>query len=98
MLEDNGKFKGYCTQGMAGKSFCGSNQFTPIDFQIKRLNSQIKRCSLFPPVNDAASPRHLTNSPLTLISLDASRLEIAWRGRDLRVIWTASVSFAWVQL
>lgn len=36
MLEDNGKFKSYRTQGMAGKSFHGPNQFTPIDFQIKK--------------------------------------------------------------
>ena len=81
MLGDSSKFKSYCTHGVAGNTCRALTNLLLSVFRSKRLSSQIKRCLLLPPAKCAASPRHLTNPPLALISLHASRLESVWRGK-----------------
>lgn len=78
-----------------GKAPVGLSHLLLLVFRSKGLSSQIKRCPLLPPVKCVPLP-DTSQTPFGLVSLDASRWETAWRGRDLRVSWAASASSAWV--
>lgn len=84
VLGNRGKFKSSCMRGMAGRGCGGANQFTAIDFQIKRFSLQFKRCFRLPPARSAASPRHPTNPPWSGLAWMPRGWKGCGGGRDLR--------------
>lgn len=78
---DHSKFKNYLTQGMAGKGFGGSNQFTPIDFQIKEVQLTIQKILIAPSCCVCCLSQTPHKSPF---GLDLPLLEARGRGRDPR--------------
>lgn len=59
-----------------GEAAGGANQFTAIDFQIRRFSLQFKRCFRLPPARSAASPRHPTNPPWSGLAW----MPLGWKG------------------